>query len=135
VTRTLLVTTAVIEVAAGLALALAPSVAASILLGSSLDTLPALIVGRVAGAALLSLGAACWLARNDQPGGAVTALVAAMWLYNTIVALLLIYAGVMGLRGLGLWPAALVHAAMAIWCVACLRTGGHAIRPDLHVRR
>jgi len=121
-------------VAAGLALLLVPSVAASILLGSPLDTLPALIVGRVAGAALLSLGAACWLARNDQ-NHAVTALVAAMWLYNTIVALLLIYAGVMGLRGLALWPAVLVHAVMAFWCVACIRTNGHAVRTDLYGRR
>jgi len=124
VTSTLLLVTAVVEVAAGLALVLVPSVAVSILLGASLDAPPALVVGRLAGAALLSLGAACWLARNDAQRHAATALVAAMWLYNAAVVVLLVYANIMGLRGWGLWPAALGHLAMAAWCVACLRTSG-----------
>jgi len=72
---------------------------------------------------LLSLGIACWLARNDEQSRAATGLIAAMLLYNTAVAAVLVYAGI-GLRlaGVGTWPAVLLHAALAVWCLACLRT-------------
>lgn len=127
--------TAVIELGAGLVLLLVPSAAISILLGTPLDAPAAVVVARVAGAALLSLGAACWLVRADGQHHGAAALVAAMCLYNSAVALLLVYADLMGLRGWGLWPAVLVHLAMAIWCVVCLRTGRQADRPDLRGRR
>ena len=63
--KSLFVVTAVIEAGAGLALMTWPSAAVMLLLGSSLDTPAGLILGRVAGAALLALGVACWLARRD----------------------------------------------------------------------
>jgi len=121
--RTLLIVTAVIEAATGVALLLSPPLPVSLLLGASLDTPTGLVVGRVAGAALLSLGIACWLARNDEQSRAATGLIAAMLLYNTAVAAVLVYAGI-GLRlaGVGTWPAVLLHAALAVWCLACLRT-------------
>jgi hypothetical protein len=44
-----------------------------------------------------------------------------MFLYNVAVAALLAFAGVgLGLRGIALWPAVILHAAMAVWCVPCL---------------
>jgi len=121
--RTLLIVTAVIEAGTGLALAMSPSAPVAMLLGSSLDTPTGLVVGRVAGAALLSLGIACWLARNDEQSRAATGLIVAMLLYNTAVAAVLAYAGI-GLRltGVGIWPAVLLHAALAVWCLACFRT-------------
>jgi len=121
--KTLLIVTAVIEVATGLALLLTPSLPVSLLFGSSLDTSTALTVGRVAGAALLALGVACWLARHDGQSRAATGLVAAMVLYNTAAVAILASAGVgSGLVGVGLWPAVVLHAALAVWCIACLRS-------------
>ena len=121
--KTLLIVTAVIEVATGLALLLTPSLPVSLLFGSSLDTSTALTVGRVAGAALLALGVACWLARHDGQSRAATGLVAAMVLYNIAAVAILASAGVgSGLVGVGLWPAVVLHAALAVWCIACLRS-------------
>jgi len=94
-----------------------------LLLGVSLDAPAALIVGRIAGAALLSLGAACWLARDDGPSRARRGLIAAMLLYNSAAAAVLANAGVgVGLVGVLMWPAVALHAVLAVWCIACLRS-------------
>ncbi len=121
--KQLLVVTAATEAATGLALAILPGAPVSLLLGTSLDAPGGSVVARIAGAALLSLGVACWLARNDALSGAARGVIAAMLLYNAGAVAVLVYAG-MGLRlsGIGLWPAALVHAALAVWCIACLST-------------
>ncbi len=116
--KILLIVTAAIEAPTGLALVLSPSMLASILLGASLDT-PGLVVARVAGAALLGLATACWLARNDPQGRA--GLIAALLLYNTAAVAVLVHAGVsVGLFGIGLWPAVVLHVALGGWCIACL---------------
>ena len=118
----LLKLTSIIEAATGLGLMAVPSVVARLLLGSPLETSAAVMLGRVAGAALLALGVACWLAHDDTRSRAARGLVAAMLLYNIAVATLLAFAGIgLGLHGAALWPAVVLHAAMAIWCIACLR--------------
>jgi hypothetical protein len=61
----LLKLTAILETATGLALTVVPSVV-RLLLGSELDTSAAVMLARVAGAALVALGVACW------PGQAVS---------------------------------------------------------------
>lgn len=120
--KTLLLVTAVIEAGTGLALVISPAVPASLLFGTALDTPVALTVGRVAGAALLSLGVACWQARHDGQSRAANGLVAAMLLYNTAVVALLAAAAIgSGLVGVGLWPGVFLHMAMAVWCIACSR--------------
>jgi hypothetical protein len=107
--------TAVIEVATGLGLIAAPSLVVRLLLGSPLDTSAPMMLGRVAGAALLALGVACWLARNDTQSPTVRGLVAAMLLYNVAIVALLAFAGLgLGLQGVALWPAVVLHALITI---------------------
>jgi hypothetical protein len=120
--KNLLIVTALLETATGLTLLLSPPLVAAVLLGASLDAPAALVVGRMAGAALLSLGGACWLARNDGPNRALRGLVAAMLLYNcAAVAVLANAAAGVGLVGVLMWPAVGLHSAFAVWCIACLR--------------
>jgi len=121
VARQLLIVTALAETAVGLPLLVSPPLVAEVLLGASLDAPVASIVGRIAGAALLSLGCACWLARDDGPNRAVRGLFAAMLLYNCA-------ATIMGLVGVLMWPAVALHTGLAVWCIACLRN-----RPSLRL--
>ena len=114
--------TAIIEAATGLALIAVPSVVVRLLLGSPLDTSAAVMLARVAGAALLALGVACWLARDDTQSRATRGLVVAMLMYNLVATAVLAFAGIgLGLHGVVLWPAVVLHAVMAIWCIVCLR--------------
>jgi hypothetical protein len=121
--RKLLTVTALLEAAAGFALAASPPLLTPLLIGSPLDTRSGLVVGRLAGVALLTLGLVCWLARNDQQSRVTAGLVAAMLFYNVAVAALLAYARLgLEVSGVGLWPTVALHAALALWCIACLRT-------------
>ena len=117
----LLKLTAIIETATGLGLLAVPSVVVRLLLGSPLDTSAAVMLGRVAGAALLALGVACWLARDDTQSRAARGLVVAMLIYNIAATALLAFAAIgLRLHGVALWPAVVLHAVMGAWCVACL---------------
>jgi hypothetical protein len=89
--RTLLIITALLEVATGFALAAFPSPLVSLLIGSPLDTRAGRVVARLAGFALLTLGLACWQARNDQQSRVTAGLVSAMLFYNVAAATLLVY--------------------------------------------
>jgi hypothetical protein len=84
VAKKLLIVTALVETATGLMLLVAPQLVIAFLLGASLDAPAALVVARIAGAALLSLGGACWLARDEAASRARRGLVAAMLLYNGV---------------------------------------------------
>ncbi len=118
----LLKLTAIIETATGLGLMATPSVVIRLLLGSPLDTSAAVMLGRVAGAALLALGVACWLARDDTQSRAARGLVVAMLIYNIAATAVLAFAGIgLRLHGVALWPVVVLHAAMAVWCVASLQ--------------
>ena len=113
----LLTATAVLEVGAGLALLTVPS----LVFGPEIDTPTGTTVARVAGAALLAIGVACWLARHDGQGQAGRGLIGGLVAYNALVAAVLAYAGTaLGLSSGGLWPAAAIHAVMTAWCVTSL---------------
>jgi hypothetical protein len=121
--KRLLAVTAVIEIGAGLGLVALPSLAATQLLGSPLDMPAGSTIVRISGVALFALGMACWLARNDAQSHAARGLVGTMAFYNAAILTVLVYAGIgLGLSSNGLWPAALVHAAMTVWCVISLRS-------------
>jgi hypothetical protein len=119
--KRLLMVTAILEVGAGLALLCCPSPAVALLLGSPLDTPAATALGRLAGAALLALGVACWLAQRDTPSCAARGVVTAMIFYNLGAVVVL---GAAGIRshpvGVALWPAVILHAAMTVWCAVGL---------------
>ncbi len=121
--KPLLKLTGIIETATGIGLVAVPSVVVRLLLGSPLDTSAAVMLGRVAGAALLALGVACWLARDDTQSRAARGLVVAMLMYNIPATAVLAFAGIGLGQGVMLWPAVVLHAAMAVWCIVCLRRG------------
>jgi hypothetical protein len=119
--KILLIVSSVIEAAIGPALVLSPSVPVTVLLGASLDAPAALVAARIAGAALLSLAVGCWLARNDAPSRAARGLITALLVYNAAATAILVQAGTgLGLSGIGLWPTVVLHASLAVWCLACL---------------
>jgi hypothetical protein len=116
------VATAVMEAAAGLALLVTPTLVITLLLASPV-TNTAVAIGRLAGAALLSLGAACWWARADAGSAASRALVVGMLVYNAAV-IAVVLTGSFGSPARPiLWVVTLVHVAMAVWCVWLLRSG------------
>ncbi len=126
--KKLLIVTAFAEAATGLMLLVSPPLVGAFLLGASLDLPADLIVGRIAGAALLSLGVACWLARDDGRSLALRGLIAAMLLYNCAAGAVLGQA-VAGAKLVGvlMWPAVALHAGLALWCIACLRSASATV--------
>jgi hypothetical protein len=120
--RAVLTVTAVLEAATGLGILALPSVVSSLILGSPFDSVAALVIARIAGVALLALGVACWMARQDEGAHAVRGLVGAMALYNVGVLALLAHAAlVWGASGIALWPIVVGHAVMGSWCIVSLK--------------
>ena len=117
----LLIVTALVEVGTGVALLIAPSAVVVLLLGEGLSSPQSLVLGRVTGAALISIGVACGLTSNGDSRGQ-RALVGSMLIYNLAVPVLLGQAAIaFGFRGIALWPAIVLHLGLAIWCILCLR--------------
>jgi uncharacterized membrane protein YdjX (TVP38/TMEM64 family) len=120
--------TAIIESATGLALIAVPAIVVRLLLGAEISG-ASIPLGRVAGAALLALGVACWLARDDTQSRAARGLVVAMLIYNIVATAVLAFAGIgLGLHGVVLWPAVVLHAAMGVWCITTLLKAQAAAR-------
>jgi hypothetical protein len=119
--KLLLIVTTVFEGATGLGLLFAPSMSVSTLLGAELDSPAALVLGRVAGAALVALAIACWHARNGERYGIAAGVVKAMFVYNVATALIVTYAGIgLGLHSALMWPVVVTHNVLAAWCAAIL---------------
>ena len=111
----LLIVTAALELGAGLALLVAPAAILRLLFGAAVELFPAAGIVRLTGVALLSLGAACWWARDDARSAASRAVVRALLIYNAGVLALVLFGGLSAL-GLSQWAAVIVHGAMGIWC-------------------
>lgn len=120
--KNLLTVTAAIEAGAGAVLLMAPSMITRLLLDTSLDLPGGLAVTRVVGAVLLVLGIACWYAGRDERSRAAIGVVAAMLACHFITVVVIAVAGLAyNLSGAGLTPVSVLHAALAGWCIACLR--------------
>jgi hypothetical protein len=133
--------TGAIEAGAGLALLAAPAAVVQLLLGAEIAG-AAIPLARVARAALLALGVACWLARGDSLTRGSRGLVAAMLLYNFCTVAVLGEAGIRSsTAGAVLWLAVILHGAMAAWCVLCFLRRQENVRssqrppPDKIARR
>ena len=127
--KRLLVATAVIEGAAGVALLIWPSATVWALAGPTvvLSSL-ALTLVRLGGAVLLAVGAGAALASRHPESGAARAMTGGMTIYNFGAAGgLCVPELALSQGGFLLWPAVVLHAAMGIWCVVCLR---RARRPE-----
>jgi len=125
----LLTVAGVIEAATGIGLVLAPGLVATLLLGVTLPESGA-VVARVAGITLVALSVACVLARGS---GDKFPVLAAMLTYNVLIPILLAFLGIEGKYvGVLLWPAVVVHAALAVLFVrACLRSQAGLAPPAL----
>ena len=120
--KTLLLTKSVVETLTGLALALFPSLLISLLLGSRLDAPAGIVVARMAGSALLAMGIACWLARDNSESRAAAGLIIALLFYDAAAIVVFLCARLgSGLWGIALWPAVVLHSGLAVWSVLCLK--------------
>ncbi len=116
--------TAFVEIATGLSLLILPAVVLTVLLGLDHATADALFVGRLAGAALLAIGVASWIARFDSRTTAQLGLLTGILIYNAAASMLLAFAGVvLKMIGVLLWPAVVLHAILAVLCFSCLQSG------------
>jgi hypothetical protein len=115
-TRThLFLVTALMEVGAGLALLVVPALVLGFVLGAS-GGQSGVAIARLAGAALLSLGAACWWARHDRGSAASQGLVSGLLIYNAGVVVIAL-SGSFGSLTPPLWAAVVLHGAMTVWCL------------------
>src|SRR5690242_6694483 len=101
--RSLLFVMSIGEFLIGVALCTSPSIVISLLLNTTIGEPGGILVGRIAGIALITLAVACYLSRNVN--GSRMAMVKAMIIYNLGVAALFIYGNVaVHVYGIGLWP-------------------------------
>jgi len=128
--RTLLLATAIIEIAVGVPLLITPTLVAQLLLGTQLPSPASQLVARIAAAALLAIGVSCWLERRRPTVVVVTGLTGGLLVYNAAIFALLTYAGLVeGLSGIGLWPACALHLAMTVYCILVILAGRRARVP------
>jgi hypothetical protein len=105
--RSVLGVAAAIEAVTGLVMILFPHVLIRLLFDADVVGV-GIVIGRVAGIALISLGLGCWMGRQEASGGWA---LSAMFIYNALVT---IYLALVGFGsefvGMLLWPAAALHA-------------------------
>ena len=82
----LLIVTALGEAGTGLLALVSPAVLLALLLGVDQASPETNFVGRIAGAALLALGVACWLGRDDHGRPAQQGLLLGVLIYDLAAA-------------------------------------------------
>jgi len=118
--RRLFTLAAVVECLASLAFFVAPGATIAALFGAEPHH-GALMIGRLAGVALLSLGIACWGARADPGGAARTGTLRAITLYNAGAGVLLVgFAATGQAGGLAPWGVGILHLGIASAFAAAL---------------
>jgi hypothetical protein len=108
--KKLLVLAAVIEVLTGLVALAYPPILIRLLFDSEIAG-AGVLISRIAGISLISLGVACWPDRN------VLRAFFGMMIYNPLVALFLVWVGINDGGGILLWPVVVIHAGMALLLV------------------
>jgi len=117
-----LIVTALTEAGIGVVILVLPSVPLALSLGVDQASPEVSCICRIAGAALLAIGVACWVGRSDQLSSGQLGLLTGALIYDAAAAGILAYTALfMSLVGIALWPAAALHAALAVWCVLCIQ--------------
>ncbi|MGC2450770.1 MAG: hypothetical protein WA477_24210 [Candidatus Sulfotelmatobacter sp.] len=120
--KTLLIVKSVVEVGAGLALLLVPSMVVSLALGIPLERPGVIALARFVGVVLLAVGIACWMARNHSGSRGAIGLIVGLLAYDvSVVALLLVARLAEQLSGIALWPAVFLHSGLGLWSLLSLR--------------
>jgi hypothetical protein len=120
-----LIVTAIAEAGTGLLILSCPSVPVEVLLGIKDVSPEVTICARIAGAALLGIGVACWIGRSDTHSSAQLGLLTGALIYDLAAAAILAYAGlILSMVGIILWPAVMLHGGLAVWCIACFAKRG-----------
>ncbi len=119
--RGLLSVTGVVESVTGVLLLAIPAIMVQLLLGDASLNPGGVVACRIAGAALVALGIACWRGEAGGARGADRGLVGAILFYNIAVICVLIAGWIAsGIAGIGFWPVILTHAVLGSWCLVAL---------------
>ena len=106
------------EATLGVVLLFDPPIVFGLLLGAEASG-AGLVMGRVAGIALLGLSLACW---PDRGASLRQPALRAMLTYNALATLYLFHLGIRGeWADRLLWPAAVLHAVLTIWCFVAMQ--------------
>jgi hypothetical protein len=126
----LLTVTALVETGTGVLLLIWPALVMALLFGWRQPAPETLVMGRVAGAGVLSIGVASWRATRDANGPTLAAVLAGVLAYNAVGAVVLVFTGaVLSMVGALLWPAVAYHLALTAWGATCLRPQPPVARP------
>jgi hypothetical protein len=116
--KLLLQVMAFINVMAGIAFIVFPVFLSWLVLGVSLSEPAAVVVSRIAGVAVLSLGIVCWMVASEGRSKPGKSLVTGLAIYNTLVMMVMVYSiTIQDFTSSGLWVVILLHAILAGWCI------------------
>jgi hypothetical protein len=120
--RTLFIATAILEAPTGILLLLAPAFVVNLLLDSEISTNTELTICRVGGSAILALGIACWLARDNENTSSAKALTGGMLVYNFMVFVTLANSAYLSTITPVLIAVLIIHLALGIACFYSLKS-------------